>query len=345
MQPTGVHGSGAFWPRTSQPRLVGWSPSTSLAGSTAERMAFSSSPVGCCTMKPVQSGSSLSARTTARTSSSEDPAGRSRRMLRMPISAQSLCLAPTYQWLPGSSPTRTVPSPGTTAFGEGGHAHAQLVLDRAEDRLAVECRRCHAPILPRPALRPDGGQGSTAAARAARAAVKHSAGGVTSPAPTWPVPATLPAMPVLICGRMPVRRTFVDVDPGRRAAELQDRQRVRRVLGERDLVHRPGGPQRDRHLAADELDDRRRRRHGEPAEPGGLGDRGVADVRVGVVGSVGAEEQPLRRVAGPVNHASPVPETRMPKSVPLRAMVGDDGGAGDAVRRRGLRACTPACRG
>ena len=32
----------------------------------------------------------------------------------MPISAQSLCLAPTYQCEPGSSPTRTVPSPGTT---------------------------------------------------------------------------------------------------------------------------------------------------------------------------------------------------------------------------------------
>ena len=114
MQPTGVHGSGAGWPSTSQPRLVGCSPSTSLAGSTADRMAFSSRPVGCWTMKPVQSGSSLSSCTTASTSSSEVPAGRSRRMLRMPISAQSRCLAPTYQWLPGSSPTSTVPRPGTT---------------------------------------------------------------------------------------------------------------------------------------------------------------------------------------------------------------------------------------
>src|SRR5690242_21880243 len=34
-------------------------------------------------------------------------------MLLMPISAESLCFALTYQLLPGSSPTRTVPRPGT----------------------------------------------------------------------------------------------------------------------------------------------------------------------------------------------------------------------------------------
>src|SRR4051812_45466517 len=33
-------------------------------------------------------------------------------MLAMPTSAQSLCLADTYQRLPGSSPTSSVPSPG-----------------------------------------------------------------------------------------------------------------------------------------------------------------------------------------------------------------------------------------
>src|SRR5690606_17391537 len=32
----------------------------------------------------------------------------------MPTSAQSLCLPPTYHREPGSSPTRIVPSPGTT---------------------------------------------------------------------------------------------------------------------------------------------------------------------------------------------------------------------------------------
>src|SRR6185312_12053281 len=40
--------------------------------------------------------------------------GRSRRMDSMPTSAQSLCLPPTYHLLPGSSPTSTVPRPGTT---------------------------------------------------------------------------------------------------------------------------------------------------------------------------------------------------------------------------------------
>src|SRR5699024_12356521 len=39
------------------------------------------------------------------------------------------------------------------------------------------------------------------------------AGGVTNPAPTWPVPATAPAMPVLICGRTEVRQTLVTSIP------------------------------------------------------------------------------------------------------------------------------------
>ena len=54
---------------------------------------------------------------------------------------------------------------------------------------------------------------ATSAARAPTAAVKHSTGGVTSPAPTCPVPATRPAIPVLICGRVPVRSTAVTSMP------------------------------------------------------------------------------------------------------------------------------------
>src|SRR4029077_17118152 len=45
------------------------------------------------------------------------------------------------------------------------------------------------------------------------AAGKTAAGGVTRPAPTWPVPAHRPAIPVLICGRMPVRTTLVTSIP------------------------------------------------------------------------------------------------------------------------------------
>ena len=114
MHPIGVHGRGAGLPSTSQPRFVGCRPSTSFSGSTRESRAISSRPVGCWTRKPVQAGSALSSSMTASTSAWVAVAGRSRRMLVMPISAQSLCLALTYQWLPGSSPTSTVPKPGTT---------------------------------------------------------------------------------------------------------------------------------------------------------------------------------------------------------------------------------------
>ena len=97
---------------------------------------------------------------------------------------------------------------------------------------------------------------------------------------------------------MPVRTTLSDVDAGRRAAEAQDR----------DLVSpgsRPGVisyiarvvAQRVGHVAADEPDDRRRRGHREAADAVGLGDRRVADVGVGVVRAVVAEEQAHRGVA------------------------------------------------
>ena len=62
----------------------------------------------------------------------------------MPTSAQSRCLPATYHWLPGSLPTRIVPSPGTMPFvGERAHPFAELVLDRGRSRLAVQDLRCH----------------------------------------------------------------------------------------------------------------------------------------------------------------------------------------------------------
>src|SRR3954447_2799614 len=113
MIPVGVQGSGAGLPSTSQPRLVGCSPSTSFSGSTAARIANSSNPVGCWTRNAVQAGSAFSSAITASTSAWVAVAGRSRRMLFTPMAAESLCFALTYHWLAGSSPTRTVPSPGT----------------------------------------------------------------------------------------------------------------------------------------------------------------------------------------------------------------------------------------
>ncbi len=109
MQPIGVQGSEPGSPSTSLPRLTGCRPSTSLSGSTRESSANSSSPVGCWTRKPVHDGSAFSSSITASTSAWVAVAGRSRRIDSMPISAQSLCLAPTYQCEPGSSPTSTVP--------------------------------------------------------------------------------------------------------------------------------------------------------------------------------------------------------------------------------------------
>src|SRR3954454_11566645 len=112
--PTGVHGSAPGTLSTRRPRLTGCSPSASLAGSIASRIVLSSMPFGrgSCTMYPVHAGSALSSSTTARTSASEAVAGSSRWMLAMPTWAQSECLALTYQRLPGSSPTSSVPRPG-----------------------------------------------------------------------------------------------------------------------------------------------------------------------------------------------------------------------------------------
>ena len=57
----------------------------------------------------------------------------------MPISAQSWCLALTYQRLPGSSPTSTVPRPGDDALlAQHGDPPAELGLDRRQGGLAVE---------------------------------------------------------------------------------------------------------------------------------------------------------------------------------------------------------------
>ena len=105
-----------------------------------------------------------------------------------------------------------------------------------------------------------GGQGQVVARRRERASSasrasafgKISAGGVTSPAPTWPTPATLPAMPVLICGRIPVRHTLVTSMPVGVPWNSSTGTDQRGFSPERDLVHPPGGGQRVRHRAADE---------------------------------------------------------------------------------------------
>ena len=67
----------------------------------------------------------------------------------MPTSAQSLCLPPTYHRDPGSSPTSTVPSPGTTpVLAQRGHPHRQLGLDRGRGGGAVQllCSHVRHPV-------------------------------------------------------------------------------------------------------------------------------------------------------------------------------------------------------
>ena len=71
------------------------------------------------------------------------PAGSSRWRLAMPSSAQSRCLAVTYQRLAGSSPTRTVPSPGDAPAAQGVDPRAKFGLDRGESRPAVQDPRRH----------------------------------------------------------------------------------------------------------------------------------------------------------------------------------------------------------
>ena len=68
---------------------------------------------GSCTMKPVHAGSAFSSSTTASTSSCVAVAGRSRRMRGDADLGAVPVLAADVPVQPGSSPTRTVPSPGT----------------------------------------------------------------------------------------------------------------------------------------------------------------------------------------------------------------------------------------
>jgi hypothetical protein len=77
-----------------------------------------------------------------------------------------------------------------------------------------------------------------------------------------------------------------DVDAGGGAAELEDGDLPGGVLGEGDLIHLERGCQRVGDLPADKADDRRRGGHRRTADAGGLGDRGVADVGVGIGGDM-----------------------------------------------------------
>ena len=100
----------------------------------------------------MQAGSALSWSTTASTSAWVAVAGSSTPMLRMPTSAQSRCLPRTYAWLAGSSPTSTVPRPGSIPRSRSASMRA-LSSPRMVAAVALPSRRVAvtAPMLPDPA--------------------------------------------------------------------------------------------------------------------------------------------------------------------------------------------------
>ena len=116
--PRGVQGSGPGSLSTRRPSELGARPSASLSGSMSPRAQLVSmcSGSGSWTMYPVQAGFSLSPRISASSRSAVTSAGRSTRIDSIPTWAQSRCLPPTYWCEAGSSPTSTVPRPGTTPF-------------------------------------------------------------------------------------------------------------------------------------------------------------------------------------------------------------------------------------
>ncbi len=140
--PYGVHGSGASWPSTSQPRFVGCRPSASLAGSMSPSTRFSSRPFGSGQLDDVAGARRVgveAARPPPRSPPGSRSPGRSTRIDSMPTSAQSLCLPLTYQREPGVVPDEHGAEPGHDALlAELGDPRRQLVLDRRGGRRAVE---------------------------------------------------------------------------------------------------------------------------------------------------------------------------------------------------------------
>ena len=123
---------------------------------------------------------------------------------------------------------------------------------------------------------------------------------------------------------------LADVDAERGAAELQPGQLVGLVLRHGDLVHLHRGLERERRRAAHVLDHRRGARHRERAQADRLGDRRVAHVGIGVVGTEAGEVDALDhrgRRGEPALARAAHPDARL---VAVARDRGDDGAVGDA---------------
>ena len=112
--PAGVHDTKPGCPMLSAPTLIGWKPSTSLAGSISRTTAASSiwGGGGLCTSMPWTAGSTFNSRTIRSSSSWEASEGRTILREFIPSSAHFFTLEFTYTWEAGSSPTRTTAKPG-----------------------------------------------------------------------------------------------------------------------------------------------------------------------------------------------------------------------------------------
>lgn len=136
MQPTGVAAGGEFTAEHER-EVHRVQPVGVMRRVKSRRGSRSRQAVGCCTMNP--GARVVGLRRPCRDLSASMqvvPTGRSRRMLRMPISAQSRCLAPTYHWLPGSSPTSTVPNRTTPRSAARAGARSPLIVSDGACRQA-----------------------------------------------------------------------------------------------------------------------------------------------------------------------------------------------------------------
>ena len=112
--PAGVHGTGPGMPSARRPMFTGWSPSTSLAGSSARRAASKSicGGVGCWMSTASTSSASFISCTAANTSACEASSPRWMCGDVKPSDSAFSIFMRMYPALAESPPTRMVPRPG-----------------------------------------------------------------------------------------------------------------------------------------------------------------------------------------------------------------------------------------
>src|SRR5262249_22605666 len=118
--------------------------------------------------------------------------------------AVALRLAENRNDVLGAERARVEQSGGFADVVWGAHTNLEC-LGIHRDVLLGDEVRCDSPGR---RARPHRSRLARSAISAARARSKQARGGLTRPAPIWPMPASRWAMPVLICGRIPVCATI-----------------------------------------------------------------------------------------------------------------------------------------